>query len=197
MNSLSPSSGKKYKPKQKTTRAITEFMDSVHRPEMLEDGKHSVTENSFRFISRVWEGDIYLLGILEGSSLSYNPGMRLALSRRPKRVDVFLFSPEGGTRSSFRDVVISSYLEFRTIDKSINPGIRSAIQHRQNPLESISRSAASEILVLTSAEKLKSSKEMDVQRNKWSENTRMPLCHLIGGPRTLCVNLSLIRVMVM
>jgi hypothetical protein len=40
-----------------------------------------------------------------------------ALSKIPKRVAVSLPSPEDGNRSSFRNVVFSSYLEFWTLDK--------------------------------------------------------------------------------
>jgi hypothetical protein len=39
------------------------------------------------------------------------------LSKGPNRVGVSLPSPEGRNRSSFRNVVFSSYLEFRKIDE--------------------------------------------------------------------------------
>jgi hypothetical protein len=55
--------------------------------------------------------------------------LKLALSSGPKRVGVFLSSPEDGNRSSFRNVVLSSYLECRTIDKVINPMILGVIHH--------------------------------------------------------------------
>jgi hypothetical protein len=48
--------------------------------------------------------------------------MEDSLSKRPCR-DGFSFpSPENGNRSLFRDVVISSYLEFWTLDKVQKPG---------------------------------------------------------------------------
>jgi hypothetical protein len=43
--------------------------------------------------------------------------MVLALSKGPNRVSVSLASLEDGKRSSFRNVVFSTYLEFRTMDK--------------------------------------------------------------------------------
>jgi hypothetical protein len=43
--------------------------------------------------------------------------MRLALSNGPNRVGVSLSSPEDGNRSSFWNVVFSSYLKFRPIDQ--------------------------------------------------------------------------------
>jgi hypothetical protein len=44
-------------------------------------------------------------------------------------------SPEDGNRSSFRNVVFSSFLEYRWWTKSKNPVFPSVIHHRQNPLE--------------------------------------------------------------
>jgi hypothetical protein len=43
--------------------------------------------------------------------------MRFALSEGPNKVGVSLLSPEDGNRSHFRNVVVSSYLELRTMDK--------------------------------------------------------------------------------
>jgi hypothetical protein len=43
--------------------------------------------------------------------------LRLALSKGPNEVGISLPSPEDRNRSSFRNTVFSSYLEFRTIDK--------------------------------------------------------------------------------
>jgi hypothetical protein len=50
-----------------------------------------------------------------------NKWIKLALSKEPSRVGVSLSSPDDGNRSSFRNLVFSSYLEFRTIDKVHNP----------------------------------------------------------------------------
>jgi hypothetical protein len=44
-----------------------------------------------------------------------NSSLELAISIAPNRVGVFLRSPEGRNRSSFRNVVFSIYLEIRTI----------------------------------------------------------------------------------
>jgi hypothetical protein len=46
--------------------------------------------------------------------------MRLTLSKVPNRV-VVSFSPEDGNRSSFRNFISSSYLEFRTMGKVQKP----------------------------------------------------------------------------
>jgi hypothetical protein len=43
--------------------------------------------------------------------------MRLPLFKEPNRVGVSLLSPEDETISVFQNVVFSSYLEFRTVDK--------------------------------------------------------------------------------
>jgi hypothetical protein len=42
--------------------------------------------------------------------------LRLALSKGRHRIGVSLPSPEDGNRSSFHNIVFSSYLEFRTMD---------------------------------------------------------------------------------
>jgi hypothetical protein len=47
--------------------------------------------------------------------------LRLALSKGPNKVGVPLSSPEGGKSSSFRNVVFSGYLQFRTMDKVLKP----------------------------------------------------------------------------
>jgi hypothetical protein len=47
--------------------------------------------------------------------------LRLTLSKVPNNVGVFLLSPENGNRSSFRNVMFSSYLEFRALDKVQKP----------------------------------------------------------------------------
>jgi hypothetical protein len=44
-----------------------------------------------------------------------------ALSKGPNRAGVFSRSAEYGNRSSFQNVVVSSYLEFRTLDKAHKP----------------------------------------------------------------------------
>jgi hypothetical protein len=64
---------------------------------------------------RAIEGDFYFVGSLREIDLlkgSFSP-------------------PED--RSSFGNVVLSSYLEFRTMDRSTNPVILSVVHHRQNP----------------------------------------------------------------
>jgi hypothetical protein len=43
--------------------------------------------------------------------------LRLALSKGPNRIDVSLLSPEDRNRSSIRNIVCFSYLEFLTMDK--------------------------------------------------------------------------------
>jgi hypothetical protein len=45
-------------------------------------------------------------------------------------------SPEDGKRSSFRNVVFSSFSDYRTVDKVQNPVILCVTYHHQNPLES-------------------------------------------------------------
>jgi hypothetical protein len=47
--------------------------------------------------------------------------LMLALSKGPTRLDASLPSPEDGNRFSFGNVVFSSYLEFRTMDKVKKP----------------------------------------------------------------------------
>jgi hypothetical protein len=47
--------------------------------------------------------------------------LRLALSKRHDRVGFSLFSPEDGHISSFRHLVLSSYLEYRMMDKVQKP----------------------------------------------------------------------------
>jgi hypothetical protein len=47
--------------------------------------------------------------------------LMLSLSKGPNRVDVSFPSPEDGNRSSLRNVVFSSYLEFRTMDEVHKP----------------------------------------------------------------------------
>jgi hypothetical protein len=47
--------------------------------------------------------------------------LMLALSKGPNKVGVSLTSPEDGNRSSFRNVVFSSDLGFRTMDKVQKP----------------------------------------------------------------------------
>jgi hypothetical protein len=48
--------------------------------------------------------------------------MNLALSKGPNSVGVSPQSPEDAKRSSFRNAVFSSYLEFLTTDKVHKPG---------------------------------------------------------------------------
>jgi hypothetical protein len=45
----------------------------------------------------------------------------LSLSKGPNRVGVSFPSPEDGNRSSFRNALLSSYLEFQTLDKAHIP----------------------------------------------------------------------------
>jgi hypothetical protein len=47
--------------------------------------------------------------------------LRLAISKGPNGVDVFLPSPEDGNRSSLRNDVFSSYLQFKTMEKVQKP----------------------------------------------------------------------------
>jgi hypothetical protein len=46
----------------------------------------------------------------------------LAISKKPKGVDVSFLLPEDGSRSILLKVVFSSYLEFLTMDKVHEPG---------------------------------------------------------------------------
>jgi hypothetical protein len=62
--------------------------------------------------------------------------MRLAFPKGRNRVGVFLPSPENGNSSSARNVVFSTYLEFRTMNEVKELVILIVIHHRQNPLES-------------------------------------------------------------
>jgi hypothetical protein len=55
--------------------------------------------------------------------------LRLAPSKGPNKVDVFLLSPEDGKRSSFRNVVSSSIYNSGQCTKSKNPAILSLILH--------------------------------------------------------------------
>jgi hypothetical protein len=55
-----------------------------------------------------------LLGLLERASNIQR--LRLALSKRPNRVGVFFPSPEDGNRLNLRNIDLSSYLEFQTMD---------------------------------------------------------------------------------
>jgi hypothetical protein len=80
-------------------------VDFAHRPDFCTTRKHKVLETG------------------SGSVLS----PCLALSKGPNRVGVSLPSPEDGNRSSFRNVVFSSYLEFGTMDKPTNPVIKSCV----------------------------------------------------------------------
>jgi hypothetical protein len=54
-----------------------------------------------------------VLGSLEKANLGQCEG--------PNRVGVSIPSPEDGIRSNFRNVVFSSYLEFRTMGKVYEP----------------------------------------------------------------------------
>jgi hypothetical protein len=62
--------------------------------------------------------------------------MRLALSKGLNRVGIFLPSPEDGNRFSFQNVVFSTCLEFRTMNKVHQPSDSGVIDHLQNPLNS-------------------------------------------------------------
>jgi hypothetical protein len=44
-------------------------------------------------------------------------GVRFVLAKGPNKVDVSLLSPEGRSRSDFRNIVFPIYLEFRTMGK--------------------------------------------------------------------------------
>jgi hypothetical protein len=66
-----------------------------------------------------WRETPTLLGPLETANLQW---LRLALSRWPNTVGVSLPSPEDRNRPSFRNVVFSSNLELRTMDKDHKSG---------------------------------------------------------------------------
>jgi hypothetical protein len=65
-----------------------------------------------------WRETAILLGPLEQTSITGS----LALSKGPNRVVVSLRSAEDGNRSSFWNVMVSSYLELRTMDEVQKPG---------------------------------------------------------------------------
>jgi hypothetical protein len=60
--------------------------------------------------------------------------MRVAISKGPNRVGVSLPSPEDGNRSSFRNVVFSSYLEFRTMSKVQEPSKSCLLANNANEI---------------------------------------------------------------
>jgi hypothetical protein len=47
--------------------------------------------------------------------------MKLAFSKGPNKVGVSLHSPEDGNRSSFRNIVFTSYLELQRMDRVGKP----------------------------------------------------------------------------
>jgi hypothetical protein len=47
--------------------------------------------------------------------------MFILISKRFDRIDLSLPSPDDGNRSSFEDILISDYLEFRTTDEVNKP----------------------------------------------------------------------------
>jgi hypothetical protein len=68
-----------------------------------------------------------LLGSLERANLNHWTGLdwitelRLALSKGPNRVCVFLPKPEDENRPGFRNVVFSNYLESQMTDEAHTP----------------------------------------------------------------------------
>jgi hypothetical protein len=64
---------------------------------------------------------VYELKNQEFSQESLDQWLRLSYSKGPNRVGVFLPSPEDGNEFSFRNVVFSSYFEFRTVEKVHKP----------------------------------------------------------------------------
>jgi hypothetical protein len=87
---------------------VTGLMDFVHRPEFLITRKRNVSGTGCVSVSRWVEENIQW--------------SRLVLSEGPNKVGVSLPSPVDGNRSSFRNVVFSIYLEFRTMDQVPKPG---------------------------------------------------------------------------
>jgi hypothetical protein len=77
--------------------------------------------------------------------------LRLAFSKGPNRVGVSHPLPEDGKRSSFQNVVFSSYLEFWEMDKVLKPSdsecytpsSESVTHHHQNPLEDLQLDSSS------------------------------------------------------
>jgi hypothetical protein len=67
----------------------------------------------------------------------------LALPKGPNRVGVTLPSPEDGNMSSYRNVAVSSYLEFRTMDKVQNPS-----DSRKNVIEKYRSPGCDAVLLL-------------------------------------------------
>jgi hypothetical protein len=76
-------------------------------------------EGSHRFLR--WRTAPTFTGFLDFVHYPVTEVSRLALSKGHNKVGVSLPSPEGGNRSSFRNVVFSNYLEFRTMDKVQKP----------------------------------------------------------------------------
>jgi hypothetical protein len=62
-----------------------------------------------------------LMMVYEYSTQSLDQLSRLRFSKRPNWVGASLPSPEDGSRSSFRNVVFSGYIEFRAMDKVHKP----------------------------------------------------------------------------
>jgi hypothetical protein len=92
--------------------SITWFLNFVHGPEFQIARKHNFTETGLSFRLHV-RGRRHLLCWVQWFSL--------ACSQGTNRVGVSLPSPEDGSRSSFRKVVLPSYIEFWTMDKVQKP----------------------------------------------------------------------------
>jgi hypothetical protein len=86
---------------------------------------HSVSATGSGSFLRWKEEDTYFAGSLRKRCPKWlnleNEWLRLVLSMKPNTVGVSLHSPEDGNKSSFRNVVFFSYLEFWTLDKVHTP----------------------------------------------------------------------------
>jgi hypothetical protein len=98
------------------TPRITGSVDCIHRLEF------KITRKQ-RFGNWVY----FLLQV----SLSHWTECLLFLCKRPNRVGVSILSLKYGNRSSFRSVVFSTYLEFRTMDEVHKPSNQNFTGHLQ------------------------------------------------------------------
>jgi hypothetical protein len=103
-----------------TTLRITGFVGYV----LVRNSKYKKTQTFRNWISILPPGEgretHTLLGHIKRAQINQWT-WRLALSKGHNRVGVSLPSPEDGNRSSFRNVVFSSYLEFWTMHKAQKP----------------------------------------------------------------------------
>jgi hypothetical protein len=93
---------------------ITEFLEFVHRPEFWIIRKHNVSETGYVSVFTWEEGIIYSVGSLRKS---LGPVTEVTICKGPNRIGVSLPSPEDRNRYCSRNIVLPSYLEFRTVER--------------------------------------------------------------------------------